>query len=149
MRKHRNREGHTGSRDRGTSRTRRTRSKFLRIPIHFNFNLTVTSEELNNLMIRMLNDGIGDWGLIDNKHFEVTTHNKIKFPIYITDITSNKVYPLTKQKLMRSIRDTLIDFPYALSTIAGYNLAIGSLTGEDIDEIIQVALFKDIKYSYI
>ena len=42
-----------------------------------------------------------------------------------------------------------MDFPYVLDTKAGFNLSIDKLTKEDIDEIIQIAAFKEMKYGFI
>lgn len=136
----------------GKTSKHKKRSPFIRIDIIQKFTLTLRKQELDQLISTAVEDGIGDWGII----IAVTGLNKSRpyrplytLPIEVLDITTNKRHIVTKSKILRAIRDTLIDFPYALNTNAGYNLSIGKLTRENIDEIIQVAIFRKIKYKFV
>lgn len=117
------------------------RSKFITLPISLSFPLTIEKKDIYHIVNRAIKDGIGDWGLIED--------SPRALPRQIIDIATNQVYTLTRAKLLRSIKNTLLDFPYALDTTAGYTLNIHKMTQEDIDEIIQVAIFREIRYGFI
>ena len=133
---------------------RRTRSKFIKIDMKIQFTLTITKHALDQLVSRMVTEGIGDWGLImattkprQKELFRLDTTYTL--PIQVVDIETGIIYNITRAIILRAIRDSLIDFPYALDTRAGYNLAVHKLTREDMDEIIQLAVFKKIKYGFV
>lgn len=127
------------------------KSKFIKIDMQLHFILTVTKNQIDQLVSRAINEGIGDWGMIDQATRVRKHKNQIIYtvPFHVIDIETNVKYLITKQKLLRGIRDGLIDFPYALDTEAGYNLNINKLNQEDIDEIVQIATFRKIKYKFI
>ena len=130
------------------------RSKFIRIEMQIKFILTLQAKELNQLITRAITEGIGDWGIID-KATKVKGRAKgnekdmYTVPFHVIDISTNQSYTITRSKLLRGIRDGLIDFPYALDTQAGYNLKVNTLTREDIDEIMQLSIFKKMQYGFI
>lgn len=132
---------------------RKPRSKFIEIDIRHHFTLTITKHELDQLVSRMVAEGIGDWGLITaatrlrQRGFS-NLSNTYTLPIQVVDIEINKTYIITRAIMLRAIRDSLIDFTYALDTQAGYNLVVDKLTREDMDEIIQLAVFKKIQYGF-
>lgn len=146
---------------------------FIPIRIKLQFTLTITFEQIDRMINRAINEGIGDWAIITkatrrkvrpkglkdierNSTQQITQasnstqkHLKYTIPIQIEDITTNKKYVLHFPGIMKGIQEGLIDFTYALDTTAGYNLLIEKLTREDIDEIIQIAIFGDITYKFI
>lgn len=120
------------------------------------FILTLQAKELNQLITRAITEGIGDWGVIDKAtkaKGKGKANSKAKdtytVPFHVIDISTNQSYTVTRSKLLRGIRDGLIDFPYALDTQAGYNLKVSKLTREDIDEIVQLSIFKKMQYGFI
>ena len=151
-------------RDKTKQKNRRERSIFIEVVIRHEFALTLKKEDLDSIVTRAINEGIGDWGII-TKATRVKAQGRQRAkrgqraqgrqraPVYsvpfeVVDIETNKTHTVTRGKLLRGIRDTLIDFPYALDTLAGYNLNVGKLTMEDIDEIIQQAIFKELHYGF-
>ena len=74
--------------------------------------------------------------------------DRYTFPIKVTDIEENITYTLKMENILWALMITIIDFPYALDTTAGYNLDVDKLTIEDIDEIIQVAVNRQLKYNF-
>ena len=145
-------------RDKTKRKNRRERSVFIEVVIKHEFALTLKKEELDVIVTRAINEGIGDWGIItEATRVKAQGRQQAKrgqrSPVYsvpfeVVDIETNKAHTVTRGKLLRGIRDTLIDFPYALDTLAGYNLNVGKLTMEDIDEIIQQAIFKELRYGF-
>lgn len=134
----------------------RKHSDFIEVDIQLQFPLTFTKDNLDRLVTRAINEGIGDWAIIT----KATTKKRkgggdescevnYTLPFQVENIDTNEKIIVTRDKLLRAIRDTLIDFPYALDTMAGYNLVVDKLTREDIDEIIQVAAYKDIQYRFV
>lgn len=115
---------------------------FLRTDVKAEFTLTLKSEDLEELVLRAMEEGIGDWALITEAKISTLTTRLI-------DIGTNKEHTVTKEQLLKAISDTIIDFPYALDTLAGYNLEVKRLTCEDIDEIFQVAVFNKMQYKFI
>ena len=122
--------------------------------IRWQFDLTISNETIYSLVDVIINRGIGDWGVIT----KITTINntmqtgeknyQYTLPIEVACIETNEAALITKDLIMCAISKTLIDFPYALDTVAGYSLAVDRLTDEDIDEIIQVAVFGSLKYGF-
>ena len=111
------------------------------------FILQLTSEDIQLLITRIIDEGIGDWAVIDH-----VTHTEIggyTVPIQISCIDTNKAYMIGAQDIAYGIQRACIDFPYALDTTAGYRLRVNSLTQEDIDEIVQLAVFEKIQYGYV
>lgn len=129
-------------------RSRQKRSKFIRVDMQIRFTLTLKKQELDQLITRAVKEGIGDWAIIDAAT-KVTGKGTYTVPFHVIDLETNQEYVVTRSKILRGIRDALIDFPYALDTQAGYNLAVENLIQEDIDEIIQLAIFKRIQYKFI
>lgn len=129
-------------------------AKYISKKIYWKFDLTMSEEEIYSLVDRIITNGIGDWGIIA----KVTAMNNTKqtntksfqytLPIEVACIEINQSAVITKDILLYAISKTLIDFPYALNTSAGYDLEVDKLTDEDIDEIIQVAVFGYMKYGY-
>ena len=116
--------------------------------MQFGFQVTLTKNQLDQLITRAIEEGIGDWCVIDKAN-KASRNNMYTVPIQIIDIETNQEHLITRSKLLRGIRDSLMDFPYVLDTKAGFNLSIDKLTKEDIDEIIQIAAFKEMKYGFI
>lgn len=145
-------------RDKIKRKNRRERSIFIEVVIKHEFALTLKKEDLDAIVTRAINEGIGDWGIItEATRVKAQGRQQAKrgqrSPVYsvpfeVVDVETNKTHTVTRGKLLRGIRDTLIDFPYALDTLAGYNLNVGKLTMEDIDEIIQQAIFKELHYGF-
>lgn len=145
-------------RDKTKRKNRRERSIFIEVVIKHEFALTLKKEDLDSIVTRAINEGIGDWGIItEATRVKAQGRQRAKrgqrSPVYsvpfeVVDVETNKTHTVTRGKLLRGIRDTLIDFPYALATLAGYNLNVGKLTMEDIDEIIQQAIFKELHYGF-
>ena len=129
-------------------------TKYICEKIYWEFDLTMSEEEIYSLVNRIISNGFGDWGIIsqvapiDNKMQTFTKNYRYTLPIEVTCIEINQSAVITKEVLLRAIRKTLIDFPYALNTNAGYNLDVDKLTDEDIDEIIQVAVFGCMRHGY-
>lgn len=123
-------------------RKHRKHSKFLMVDVQAEFTLTLENEDLEELVIRAMEEGIGDWAII-------TGLKRSPLTVYLADITSNIEHTVTKEQLLKAISETWIDFPYALDTLAGYNLVVNKLTCEDIDEIFQVAVFDKMQYEFI
>ena len=122
-------------------RKHRQHSNFLRVDIQAKFTLTIKNEDLEQLVARAISEGIGDWAIIAWLQMPPLS-------VYIADISTNIEYTITKEHLLKAISDTIIDFPYALDNLAGYNLAVDKLNREDIDEIFQVAVFDEIQYRF-
>lgn len=150
-------------------KTQIKQERFIHIPVQFDFHLTITPEQLDHLINRAINEGIGDWGLIEEArvkhrkqacshhkhHAKNANHAQSKvyldrytFPIKVIDIEENITYTLKMENILWALMITIIDFPYALDTTAGYNLDVDKLTIEDIDEIIQVAVNRQLKYNF-
>ena len=129
-------------------RESRTRSKFIKFKMQFGFQVTLTKNQLDQFITRAIEEGIGDWCVIDKAN-KASRNNMYTVPIQIIDIETNQEHLITRSKLLTGIRDSLMDFPYVLDTKAGFNLSIDKLTKEDIDEIIQIAAFKEMKYGFI
>ena len=126
---------------------RSTWSAFIPVVVKHEFTLTLKKEDIESIVTRAINEGIGDWGIVTGAT-RVQGLPVYSVPFEVTDIETNQTHEVTRVKLLRGIRDTLIDFPYALDTLAGYNLDTGKLTREDIDEIIQQAIFKEKRYGF-
>lgn len=111
------------------------------------FLLQVTIKDIQMIIYRVINDGVGDWAVID--HVTHTENREYTVPIQISCIDTNKAYDIEMQDILYGIQRAWIDFPYALDITAGYRLNINKLTPEDVDEIIQLAVFKRIQYGYV
>lgn len=131
---------------------------FIHIPMSFTFELTVTDAQMDHLADRIVYEGIGDWGTIHS-----ATHKQrfkriplprgknnlivhYRFPIKVFDLDTGVVHIIRKENIYWALAITLIDFPYALDTKAGYNIDVDRLTLADIDEIIQVAATGKVFY---
>ncbi len=115
-------------------------SIYEKIEITAEFPMTFTSHDMAQLVSRIHNKGIGDWCVLENA--------SVSFPLQLTEIDTNISYSIGLQDIKRAICAAWIDFPYVLDTQAGYNLAVDKLTQEDIDEIVQIAVFHKIKYGW-
>jgi len=140
------------------------KERFVRTPVNFQFELTTTEQDIEDLVSKAISGGIGDWAVI-TKATRVKATNRDKMdrpdrnsqslcppytlPMEVINIDSGKEYIVTKEMLLCALRETLIDFPYALDTERGYNLDVGKLTSEDLDEIIQLAVFGKMQYRFI
>lgn len=130
----------------------KTKQSFISTNVTMKFNLILTEEELSKLVNRIIYEGIGDWAIVSHATAIKKNNGLIgsyTLPFQVEDIETNKEFIVDKQSILKSIGKTLIDFPYALDTTAGYNLNINKLTQEDIDEIVQVAVFGKIKYGFV
>lgn len=107
--------------------------------VTLSFDLTLSKSELERLFLKIYADGIGDWAVIEIKD---------KCEIRVIDIENNKEFTLKKDDILKALSETIIDFPYALNTEAGYNINIKKLTSEDMDELVQVACYGDMKYRF-
>lgn len=123
-------------------RKNRKHSNFLMVDVQAEFTLTLENDDLEKLVARAMEEGVGDWAII-------TGLKRSPFSVYLADISTNIEYTITKEQLLKAISETWIDFPYALDTVAGYNLAVDKLTCEDMDEIFQVAVFDEMQYEFI
>lgn len=134
---------------------------FIHIPMNFTFELTVTDDQMDQLVHRIVYDyDIGEWAIVysatyKGRHRKITLpwmrdnwpqNIKYTFPIVVIDIDSDKRYTIRKENIYWALAITLIDFPYALDTTAGYTIDINKLTPADIDEIIQVAATGKVFY---
>ena len=111
------------------------------------FILQLTLKDIQELIARIINGGIGDWAIID--HVTRTENSSYTVPMQISCIDTNKTYLIDMQDILYGIQRAWIDFPCALDTTAGYRLNVDRLTQEDIDEIIQLAVFKRVQYGYV
>lgn len=127
---------------------------FIHIPMSFTFELTVTDAQMDQLADRIVyDDAIGEWAIVYSATYKGRRRKiplpwmrdnwprniKYSFPIVVINIDSDEVYTIRKENIYWALAVTLIDFPYALDTRAGYTINVDRLTPADIDEIIQVA----------
>ncbi len=115
---------------------------YISIDISVQFSLTLTLADIRTLVNRIYNEGIGDWCVLEDKHENF-------LPLQLTDIATNCTYSVDIQDLISAICASLLDFPYALDVQNGFNLCVDRLTNEDLDEIVQLAVFGRIQYSWI
>lgn len=138
------------------------KERFTETPVDFQFKLTTTDQDIEDLVSKAISGGIGDWAVITKATRVKATDKMVRpdrnsqsscppytLPIEVINIDSGKEYIVTKEILLYALGKTLIDFPYALDTVAGYNIDVGKLTSEDIDEIIQLAVFGKIQYRFV
>ncbi len=114
---------------------------FLTLDISVQFPLTLTLADMQNLVSRIYNEGIGDWCVLEDKYGS-------SLPLQLTDIATNCTYSIDLQDLTSAICSSLLDFPYALDVKNGFNLCVDKLTNEDLDEIVQLAVFGRMQYSW-
>jgi len=113
------------------------------------YHVKLTDYSVDSLIKRILNDGIGDWCVL--REAEDTGERKISLNqplLYVTDITTNKEYTLTKQLLMDTINEVWIDFPWAIDVTFNSDLDVMLLTEVDVDEIVQAACMGKVVYQY-
>lgn len=108
--------------------------------------LTVSEKQLDIVISKIYNEGIGDWAVISPMN--QCAGQEVTLPFKVVDIETNQEFTVTKEKILFGLKCALLDFPYVLSTYNGYNLNAMQLSCEDLDEIIQVALFGEIKYEF-
>ncbi len=114
---------------------------YITIDISVQFPLTLTLADMQNLVSRIYNEGIGDWCALEDVH-------ENSLPLQLTDIATNYTYSIDLQDLISAICTSLLDFLYALDVKNGFNLCVDKLTNEDIDEIVQLAIFGSMQYSW-
>ena len=134
---------------------------FIHIPISFTFELTVTDAQMDQLVQRIVyDDAIGEWAIVYSATYKGRRRKiplpwmrdnwprniKYTFPILVVDVDTGVVHTIRKENIYWALAVTLIDFPYALDTKAGYNIDINRLTPADIDEMIQVAATGKVFY---
>ncbi len=114
---------------------------YISIDISAQFTLAFTLADIQHLVTRIYSDGIGDWCVLEDKHTDF-------LPLRLTDIATNCTYSIGLQDLTSAICTAWLDFPYALDVQNGFNLCIDRLSGEDMDEIVQIAVFGRMQYSW-
>ncbi len=114
---------------------------FISVDISAQFTLTFALSDIQHLVSRIYSDGIGDWCVLDSEPAD-------SLPLRLTDITTNCTYSIGLPEITSAICTAWLDFPYALDVQNGFNLYIDKLTGEDIDEIVQIAVFGRMQYSW-
>lgn len=115
-------------------------SIYEKIEITAEFPMTFTLHDMARLAHRIQKEGLGDWCVLEN--------TSVSFPLQLTEIDTNIRYKVGLHDIKRAICAAWLDFPYVLDTQSGYSLAVDKLTQEDIDEIIQIAVFHKIKYDW-
>ncbi len=115
---------------------------FISVDISAQFTLTFTLADIQHLISRIYNEGIGDWCVLESEPAD-------SLPLRLTDITTNYIYSIGLQELESAICTAWLDFPYALDVQSGFNLCVDKLTEEDIDEIVQIAVFGRMRYSWM
>ncbi len=114
---------------------------YISIDISAQFTLTFTLADIQHLVNRIYSDGIGDWCVLETEHDDSAL-------LQLTDITTNYTYSIGLPELTSAICTAWLDFPYALDVQSGCSLCVDRLTNEDIDEIVQIAVFGRIQYSW-
>ncbi len=114
---------------------------YISIDISAQFTLTFTLADIQHLVSRIYSEGIGDWCVLEADHEGF-------LPLCVTDITTNCTYSIGLNELESAICTAWLDFPYALDVQSGCSLCIDKLSGEDIDEIVQIAVFGRMQYSW-
>ncbi len=114
---------------------------YISIDISVQFPMTLTFADIRTLVNRIYNEGIGDWCVLEDKH-------ENSLPLQLMDIATNCTYSVGLRELEFAICTSLLDFPYALDVQNGFNLRVDKLTNEDIDEIVQLAVFGSMQYSW-
>ncbi len=114
---------------------------YLTFDISAQFTLTFTLADIQHLVTRIYSEGIGDWCVLE------TEHDDSALP-QLTDISTNCTYSIGLPELTSAICNAWLDFPYALDVKNGFNLCVDRLSGEDIDEIVQIAVFGSMRYSW-
>lgn len=113
------------------------------------YEVKLTDYSIDALVKRIIQDGIGDWCVMqeveDIGERKITLNQPL---LHITDIHTNQEYVLTKQKLMETINDIWVDFPWAINFNFNSDLDVMLLTEQDMDEIVQVVCLGDLIYSY-
>lgn len=115
-------------------------SRYEVVEIKAEFPLTFTGHDMVQFVSRVHKEGLGDWCVLENA--------SVSFPLQLMEIDTNISYSIGLHDIKRAICAAWIDFPYVLDTQAGYSFAVDRLTSEDIDEIIQIAVFNRIKYAW-
>ncbi len=115
-------------------------TRYEKLHLTTEFTLTLTGQDFAQLARRIYKEGLGDWCVLES--------TSVSFPLQLTEIDTNISYKVGLHDIKRAIGVAWLDFPYVLDTQAGYNLAVDKLTQEDIDEIIQIAVFHKIKYAW-
>ncbi len=114
---------------------------YISVDISAQFTLTFTLADIQHLVTRIYSEGIGDWCVLDTEHTDFSL-------IQLTDIATNCTYCIDLQELESAICTAWLDFPYALDVQSGCSLCVDRLSGEDIDEIVQIAIFGSMQYSW-
>ncbi len=114
---------------------------FISVDISAQFTLTFTLADIQHLISRIYSDGIGDWCVLESKPDDSSL-------LQLTDITTNCTYSIGLPELTSAICTAWLDFPYALDVQSGFNLCVDKLTAEDMDEIVQIAVFGIMRYSW-
>ncbi len=114
---------------------------FISVDISAQFTLTFTLADIQHLISRIYNEGIGDWCVLETEHENL-------LPLQLTDIATNCTYSIGLPELTSAICTAWLDFPYALDVRSGCSLCVDKLTGEDMDEIVQIAVFGNMRYSW-
>jgi len=124
------------------------------------YDVILTEYSVDELLKRIHAEGLGDWCVVDQKLpsdsnvpiepiENIGTLQDVNSPIlYIVDINTNKEYTLTKKKLMESVNEIWVDFPWAVNKGFNSDLEVSLLSKQDIDEIIQVAVLDEFIYEY-
>ncbi len=115
---------------------------YISIDISVQFPMTLTFADIRTLVNRIYNEGIGDWCVLEDKH-------ENSLPLQLMDIATNCTYSIDLPKLQSAICYSLLDIPYELDVQNGFNLCVDRLTNEDIDEIVQIAVFGRMRYSWM
>jgi len=132
-------------------------SEFMTLPVNLDLKLTISYQDMNDLVYRMAEDGIGTWGqVIDAKVYRPPgkrlgqcmrkSKKYYDFPLTVLDTISGEAYIIDKEILLYGIKAAWIDFPTVLDTSCGYDLKLKKLNAADIDEIVQLAIFGEIRY---
>lgn len=132
-------------------------SEFITLPVKLDLKLTISYKDMNDLVYRIVDEGIGTWGqVIDAKVYKAgdkrlgqhirKSKKYYDFPITVLDTNEDETYKIDKETLLEGIKEAWIDFPFVLDTTCGYDLKLNKLKASNIDEIIQLALFGEIKY---
>ncbi len=114
---------------------------FISVDISAQFTLTFTLADIQHLVSRIHNEGIGDWCVLETERADASL-------LQLTDITTNCTYSIGLQELESAICTAWLDFPYALDVQSGCSLCVDRLSGEDMDEIVQIAVFGNMQYSW-
>ena len=143
--------------DKALSTNKNGFSEFITLPVKLDLKLTISYKDMNDLVYRIVDEGIGTWGQVINaKVYKVSekrfgqhirrSKKYYDFPITILDTNEDETYKIDKETLLTGIKEAWIDFPFVLDTTCGYDLKLRKLKASNIDEVIQLVLFGEIKY---